>query len=100
MKASTVQPANKNGRCTAEPGEVVGYWYAGRNAPGSAGQTITMDRSVNVRADYPDAHNGYDARSPVRCVLKAGDQLVLTQAPISVPGGAYWVPLVTGDLGG
>lgn len=95
---SAVQLANESGRCTAGPGELVGYWYAGRSAPARAGQRLVLDRSVNVRSDYPDAHNSYDARTPIRCVLRPGDVLVLSKAPVEVPGGAYWVPLVTGDL--
>ena len=90
--------ANVSGRCTAGPGEVVGYWYAGSTPPGSSGQTIEMDYSVYVRADYPDTHNGYDARTAVRCALKVGDRVTLSQTRIAVPGGAFWVPLVTGDL--
>ena len=88
-----------NGRCTAaKSGAVVGYWYAGAVAPGQAGSTIEIDSSVNVRADYPDRHNDYDARSDVRCVLKAGDLVRLSKDPIMVPGDRYWVPLVSGDL--
>ncbi|MCK6503284.1 effector-associated domain EAD1-containing protein [Myxococcota bacterium] len=86
------------GRCTGTPGQVVGYWYAGSTAPGRAGQTITMRSGANVRADYPDVHNGYNARAPMTCALKAGDRLTLSRDPIAVPGGAFWVPVVAGDL--
>ncbi|RME23990.1 MAG: hypothetical protein D6798_12320, partial [Deltaproteobacteria bacterium] len=84
--------------CQGEAGEIVGYWYAGATAPGAAGDTITVPRDVNVRADYPDRHNGYDARAPVRCTLAKGDRITLAADPILVPGDRYWVPLVaTGD---
>ena len=94
----TVTTANEVGRCTLKEGGVVGYWYAGENRPGASGQTITMEYSVNVRADYPDAHNGFNARSPVRCGLLTGDTVKLSQDPILVPGDRYWVPILSGDL--
>lgn len=90
--------AYHNGRCTTEDDGVVGYWYAGADAPGQAGEVLVMDYSVNVRADYPDHHNAYDARAAVRCQLAAGDKVRLTAPPIHVPGDAYWVPLYNGDL--
>ena len=66
--------------------------------PGAAGDIIEMPNSVNVRLDYPDRHNNYDKRAPLRCTLTTGDRVRLTDAPIAVPGGAYWVPLHSGDL--
>ena len=90
--------AYHNGRCTTQDDGVVGYWYAGADAPGQAGEVLVMDYSVNVRADYPDHHNAYDARATVRCQLAAGDKVRLTAPPIHVPGDAYWVPLYNGDL--
>ena len=94
----TTRPANHTGRCTIADDGVVGYWYAGEKAPGNAGELVTVDHSVNVRADYPDHHNAYDARASVRCQLAAGDQIRLTAEPILVPGDRYWVPLYNGDL--
>jgi hypothetical protein len=91
-------PAYHSGRCTIADDGVVGYWYAGENAPGAAGEVVVMDHSVNVRADYPDHHNAYDARSSVRCQLANGDKIRLTADPILVPGDRYWVPLYNGDL--
>lgn len=85
-------------RCPGMPGQLIGYWYAGREAPGAKGQTITVPTAANVRADYPDRHNGYDARAPLRCGLRAGDRVRLSQDPVAVPGGVYWVPLYGGDL--
>ena len=84
--------------CRAPAGTLVGYWYAGAEAPGAAGQTITMPITVNVRADYPDAHSHFNSRAPIRCVLNAGEQITLSAAPIAVPGDRYWVPLHGGDL--
>jgi hypothetical protein len=92
------RPAHHEGRCTVEGGGVVGYWYAGRTAPAAAGELLVMPNSVNVRADYPDKHNGFDARTALRCTLAEGDRIRLTADPIAVPGGAFWVPLHSGDL--
>ena len=84
------------GRCGGGPGEVVGYWYAGATAP--TGEVLTMPETVNVRAAYPERANDWDARSPIRCVLHAGDLVRLSQQPVHVDGDRYWVPLVAGDL--
>jgi len=90
--------ATSRGRCRAGKDELVGYWYAGKDAPGSAGETIVAANTTNVRADYPDEHNSFNARAPVRCLLLEGDQLTLTADPIAVPGDRYWVPLYGGDI--
>jgi len=90
--------ANFSGRCTTAEGGLIVYWYAGTDLPGDAGQTITMDHGVYVRADYPDEHNDFDAHSAVRCALRAGDRVRLSMPPMRVPGDKYWVPLVHGDL--
>ena len=74
-------------------GKLVGYWYAGRESPGQKGDKITVPRDLNVREDYPDKHNDYNRRAPIRCTLGVGKPLVLTADPIAVPGDAYWVPL-------
>jgi len=87
-----------NGRCDTASGELIGYWYAGRDAPGVSGQAITVPMSVNVRNDYPDRHSGFNKRAPIRCVLHKGDQLTLSAEPILVPGDRYWVPIYGGDL--
>ncbi|MDG1484549.1 MAG: hypothetical protein P8R54_33490 [Myxococcota bacterium] len=93
-------PASRasTGRCRAGEGELIGYWYAGADAPGAAGATISVPVTVNVRADYPDEHNRFNARADVQCVLLEGDRLTLTVDPIRVPGQRYWVPLYGGDL--
>jgi len=86
------------GRCRAKAGALVGYWYAGATAPGSVGADVEIPVTVNVRADFPDVHNNFNARAPVRCVLHKGERLVLSGEPIQVPGDRYWVPLYGGDL--
>lgn len=86
------------GRCRARDGELIGYWYAGSSSPGAAGETITASVTTNVRADYPDVHNDFDARTTVRCILLEGQQVTLSVEPKAVPGGRYWVPLYGGDL--
>jgi len=84
--------------CEAAAGELIGYWYAGEDAPGIAGEKVTIPQAVNVRADYPDVHNEFNKRADVRCILDEGALVVLTKAPIRVPGDHFWVPLVGGDL--
>ena len=96
--AQNEAPANANGRCTVRGGGLVGYWYAGRTSPGAQGATITMPNAVRVRAHYPGVHNDFDTRTPIRCFLSEGDRVRLSQAPIAVPGNAFWVPLHSGDL--
>jgi hypothetical protein len=96
--APAVDRAHFEGRCTVKGGGIVGYWYAGRSAPAAAGELLVMPGSVNVRADYPDKHNRFDARTALRCTLAPGDRVRLTADPIAVPGGAFWVPLHSGDL--
>ena len=85
-------------RCTKTSGGVVGYWYAGEMAPGTAGETVTVPHAVNVRADYPDVHNNFDARAHINCVLQEGDVVRLSRDPILVPADRYWIPLMSGDL--
>jgi hypothetical protein len=87
-----------NPPCSDAEGDVVGYWYAGDTAPGIAGETVTVPHAVNVRADYPDVHNNFDARANINCVLQEGDVVRLSRDPILVPADRYWIPLVNGDL--
>ncbi|MFT4621585.1 MAG: hypothetical protein ACI8PZ_000237 [Myxococcota bacterium] len=88
-------------RCVgAEPGAIVGYWHAGEATPGRSGEVLQMPHGRNVRADYPDEHNRFDARAEVQCQLHRGDRVRLSRDPIRVPGGHYWVPLLSGDLMG
>jgi hypothetical protein len=92
--AATVAPAPG---CVTKPGAIVGYWYAGDSPPGAAGDVITMGHAVNVRTAFPQDANGYDSRSAVACILEEGDRVTLSKAPMRIAGGAWWVPLVTGD---
>ena len=86
------------GRCRAKDGALIGYWYAGALTPGAIGAEVEIPVTVNVRADFPDVHNNFDARAPVRCVLLKGERVMLSGEPIQVPGDRYWVPLHGGDL--
>ena len=95
---ATAGEMRPNARCAGNSGDLVGYWYAGTKKPGKHGQRIVLDRTVNVRVDYPDVHNGFEKRSQVRCVLVEGDVVKLAKAPVRVPGDAYWVPLVAGSV--
>jgi hypothetical protein len=92
-------PAWRNGRCSYDKdSDFIGYWYAGADLPGRKGEVITVTMGVNVRKDYPGTHNNFDKRAKVRCILKRGDQVKLTEAPVLVPGDKFWVPLFHGDL--
>lgn len=91
-------PLTLDSRCQVQPGELAGYWYAGAEPPGAKGDTIVIETTANVRVDYPDTHNDYDARARVRCLIVAGDHVTLSADPIAVPGERYWVPLYGGDL--
>ena len=95
--ATTGDRIQPQGRCRSAD-RIVGYWYSGRSAPGASGDVITMDHSVRVRVDYPDTHNQFNSRAPVACHLAPGDRVRLSEAPIHVPGDAYWTPLLDGDL--
>lgn len=86
------------GRCGGPAGRLVGYWYAGAPFEPEQGERYQLKNSKNVRADYPRRENSWDAREPVTCVLKQGDTVNLSHAPILVDGGKYWVPLYSGDL--
>lgn len=86
------------GRCGGPAGRLVGYWYAGAPFEPTQGERYQLKNSKNVRADYPRRENSWDAREPVTCVLKQGDTVNLSHAPILVDGGKYWVPLYSGDL--
>lgn len=86
------------GRCTAAQGELIGWWYAGNRNPVQVGATYTLPTHANVRADFPDEHNRFNARTALRCTLFPGDRIQVSHAAKQVPGNAYWVPLYGGDL--
>ncbi len=83
--------------CASLGGPIVGYWYAGARAPGAQGDVITLDRDARVRADYPRAENGHNARAAERCVLSRGMRVRLNHAPIDASTGHYWVPYGPAD---
>ena len=86
------------GRCGGPADRLVGYWYAGEPFEPGQGEQYQLKNAKNVRADYPRRENGWNAREPVTCVLKQGDTVTLSWAPVLVDGGKYWVPLHSGDL--
>lgn len=101
LRASRREHAAPTGRCTVPDGGLVGYWYAGEARPGQRGELAHLSGAVNVRVDYPGAHNGYANGARIRCVLRAGDRVTLSAEPIQVPGrhqSSWWVPLMSGDL--
>jgi len=92
-------PAWRNGRCTySNEGDFIGYWYAGAELPGRQGEVVEVKMGVNVRMDYPGRHNEFNTRAKVRCILKRGDKVKLTDSAILVPPDKYWVPIYHGDL--
>jgi hypothetical protein len=80
------------GGCKGPAGQVVGYAYAGSATPSITGGRWSVAQDVNVRAWYPTAENSYDTTGPVVCVLTSGST-VAAGDPISVAGGAFWVPV-------
>ena len=92
-------PAWRNGRCTYDKdSDFIGYWYAGADLPGRKGELAEVKLGVNVRMDYPGLHNDFNTRAKVRCILKRGDKVKLSDAAIFVPPDKYWVPLYHGEL--
>ncbi|MDP2311366.1 MAG: effector-associated domain EAD1-containing protein [Pseudomonadota bacterium] len=84
--------------CQGATGVVVGWWYAGTTSPGAQGETIGLPSSVNVRDDYPRRENGYALRGRVLCSLSGGTRQRLSQAPVDIGQGHWWVPVAGGDL--
>jgi len=91
-------PHFPSGKCGGLPGEAVGYWYAGRHTPGVLGDSIVLDRMVNVRAEYPHEGNRWNTRARIRCVLEPGDVAHIGSEPIRIEGGHIWVPVRAGDI--
>ena len=79
------------GGCHGPAGQTVGWWYAGTQAPGAAGETITLRRGANVRSAVPSAKTHWKLASPVGCGLEEGDQVTLGEIR-AIPGGV-WVEL-------
>ena len=81
-------------RCNIEgSGEIIGYWYAGANPPEVMNGWTTIPHGMNVRLDYPERHNNYNAKASVSCILFANMEVPVLDEPILVAGGKYWVPL-------
>jgi len=87
---STLPPSSKVPRsgCRSAGGGTVGWWYAGQAAPGAAGDTITLKRGANVRADVPNAVGHWQLAAPVGCGLEAGDRVTLGEVR-AIPGGVW-----------
>jgi hypothetical protein len=88
-----LRPSNRVPRagCTAAPGTTIGWWYAGESAPGATGDTITLQRGANVRAEVPSSSTHWRLAEPVGCGLEAGDTITIG-AIQAIPGGV-WVEL-------
>lgn len=92
--------SNSRKKCRIEGnGELIGYWYAGSTPPTANDGWITMKHGINVRLDYPDEHNGYNARAPITCVLFRNSKVPMNKPAIHVPGNKYWVPLYSNPQG-
>ncbi len=87
------EPAAPTEPTTASVSGCSGYAYAGTARPGVSGGQWTLTGGVNVRAWYPTAENGFDARGTLVCTLAAGATVPVGE-PIEVPGGAWWVPVL------
>ncbi|HMV70460.1 MAG TPA: hypothetical protein PKA64_26705, partial [Myxococcota bacterium] len=70
-----------------------GYAYVTDGRPPRLGEVWTVPRSINVRADYPRADNGWNSRADVTCILPPGARVQITERPAPVEGGAVWVPV-------
>ena len=91
-------PPLVEGRCGGPQGELLGYWYAGSDADWAPAAVHTISGGANVRASYPSRENNWNARARVVCGLRNGDQVRISQPPVWVVGGAWWVPFHAGDL--
>ena len=81
-------------RCNIEgSGEIIGYWYAGANPPEVMNGWTIIPHGMNVRLDYPERHNAYNAKASVSCVLFPNMEVPVLDEPILVAGGKYWVAL-------
>jgi type II secretory pathway pseudopilin PulG len=94
IKQSQSQGLSTPKRCNIEgSGEIIGYWYAGANPPEVMNGWTTIPHGMNVRLDYPERHNAYNAKAPVSCVLFPNMEVPVLDEPILVAGGKYWVAL-------
>ncbi len=97
LAANDTQPLinqDNNDRCTFEGnGQIIGYWYAGAEPPIVHNGWTTIPHGRNVRLDFPEKHNHYNARTQVQCILIGNTQVPMQDEPILVAGGKYWIPL-------
>lgn len=94
MPTPVLRVENQTQRCSFEGnGEIIGYWYAGAEKPAIQDGWTTISYGRNVRLDYPEEHNGYNARATVTCVLFDNMTVPVQDEPILVAGSKYWIPL-------
>lgn len=93
VDAPAPAPAPAASGCVGPSGKVIGYAYAGSAEPAVTSGFWTAPQDVNVRAVYPTADNGFDTSGDIVCVLMSGSK-VAAGAPIVVPGGSFWVPVM------
>jgi hypothetical protein len=101
LQPQSVKPNRKGKltrRCGAGPQERIGYFHWGPVADGKPTEEVLIARSVNVRAEYPNPKNQYSLSGQVRCILRQGEKLKLSEEAILVAGGHYWVPISSQDL--
>jgi hypothetical protein len=72
---------------------VIGFVYAGADAPKVEGGAWKPSKQLNVRKDYPREDNAFNAKATIVCVVPDGGTVVLAGDPIAVVGNAYWVPV-------
>ena len=96
--ATHAENAEPGLRCGELPEGVIGYWYAGIESPGTAGDTLTIDEWTNVREELPTYKNEWSTRTAIQCVLRPGDKLTLSKEPSFVPRDSYWVAIVADDV--
>jgi hypothetical protein len=88
--------AHEPSRCSLEgSGDLIGYWYAGSTPPQIDNGWTTIPHGVNVRIDFPEEHNNYNAKTAVSCVLFPNMRVPVQHEPILVAGGKYWIPLMS-----
>lgn len=94
MPTPVLQVENQTHRCSFEgTGDIIGYWYAGSKKPEIQDGWTTISYGRNVRLDYPEKHNNYNARAAVTCVLFDNMTVPVQDEPILVAGNKYWIPL-------
>ncbi len=69
----------------------IGWFYAGSNPPGKAGETVLLKRGATVRATPPGDATHWQLAPAVRCGLEAGETITLGEVR-TIPGG-IWVEL-------